>query len=140
MRGYCTTPQPRRINPRASLPTRAPKAPPRTRCSSLRACGAAPTPCPSHPWALSHSAIWLEASLQQFEAASALAHVAVARHPSSATLWQQVGARWTRAAKGSPETQLPPRVYLRSGSRSRDYVRLAIRRSSGCVPWQRPRA
>ena len=36
------------------------------------------------------SAIWLEASGQQWESASALTHVAVALHFSSASMWSQV--------------------------------------------------
>ena len=36
------------------------------------------------------SAIWLEASDQQWESASALTHVAVALHFSSASMWSQV--------------------------------------------------
>ena len=49
--------------------------------------------------------MWLEASLQQFEAASALAHVAVARHSFSATLWRQ----WVEIEglrTGADQTQL----------------------------------
>lgn len=52
------------------------------------------------------SAIWLEASDQQWESASALTHVAVALHFSSASMWSQwVELEGLRAGSTVSETQ-----------------------------------
>lgn len=54
------------------------------------------------------SAIWLEASDQQWESASALTHVAVALHFSSASMWSQVAR--THPARPSLTPRHPRRL------------------------------
>ena len=85
------------------------------------------------------SAIWLEASDQQWESASALTHVAVALHFSSANMWSQVSHTPTRPSL-THATRAAHRALWRSGWSSKDFELAARspRRSSAYALSLRP--